>query len=224
VDDAVQIHGGAGFIQEYPVERAYRDARINRIFEGTNEINRMLVTGMLLKRAVKGTLPLFAQAEAVERALAEKQLPAPSGGDALAGAARDAEALKMAALYATKVAAERFGNDIEKHQEVMAAIADVVMDAYAVDSMVTRTRQAASSSGLHPVMAAMTQAYAADAIARSGERARRALCASSEGNALETYLERIAPLFAFRPFDPAALRETVVRAAEEAGGYPLALS
>jgi alkylation response protein AidB-like acyl-CoA dehydrogenase len=221
VDDAVQIHGGAGFIQEYPVERAYRDARINRIFEGTNEINRMLVTGMLLKRAVKGTLPLFAQADAVERALAEKQLPAAQGGDPVAGAARDAEALKLAALYVLKVATERFGTEIEKHQEVMAAIADVVMDAYAVDSMVARTRQAASTSGLDPVRSAMTVNYAADAIARSGERARRALCASSEGSALETHLQRIAPLFTFRPFDPAALRETVVRAAEAAGGYPL---
>ncbi|HZJ56300.1 MAG TPA: acyl-CoA dehydrogenase family protein [Myxococcaceae bacterium] len=224
VDDAVQIHGGAGFIQEYPVERAYRDARINRIFEGTNEINRMLVTGMLLKRAVKGTLPLFAQAEAVARALAEKQVPVPSGNDALAGATRDAEALKMAALYTMKVAAERFGTEIEKHQDVMAAVADVVMDAYAVDSMVARTRQSASASGLDPVKVAMTQAYAADAIARSGERARRALCASSEGEVLEKHLAAIAPLFAFRPFDPAALRETVVRAAEEAGGYPLAIT
>jgi alkylation response protein AidB-like acyl-CoA dehydrogenase len=224
VDDAVQIHGGAGFIQEYPVERAYRDARINRIFEGTNEINRMLVTGMLLKRAAKGTLPLFAQAEAVARALAEGQVPAPTGGDAVAAAARDAEALKMAALYAMKVAAERFGTEIEKRQEVMAAIADVVMDAYAVDSMVARTRQSASASGLDPVKVAMTQAYAADAIARSGERARRALCASSEGGALEKHLAAIAPLFQFRPFDPAALRETVVNAAEEAGGYPLSIA
>jgi alkylation response protein AidB-like acyl-CoA dehydrogenase len=220
VDDAVQIHGGAGFIQEYPVERAYRDARINRIFEGTNEINRMLVTGMLLKRAVKASLPLFAQAETVARALSEKQLPVASGGDAVAGAARDAEALKMAALYAMKVAAERFGTEIEKHQEVMAAVADVVMDAYAVDSMVARTRQ----SGLDPVKVAMTQAYAADAIARSGERARRALCASSEGAALEKHLADIAPLFVFHPFDPAALRETVVLAAEAAGGYPLAVA
>jgi alkylation response protein AidB-like acyl-CoA dehydrogenase len=224
VDDAVQIHGGAGFIQEYPVERAYRDARINRIFEGTNEINRMLVTGMLLKRAVKGSLPLFAQAEEVAKALAEKQVPMPSGGDALAGAARDAEALKMAALYTLKVAAERFGTEIEKHQEVMAAVADVVMDAYAVDSMVTRTRQSASASGLDPVKVAMTQAYAADAIARSGERARRALCSSSEGAELERHLAAITPLFAFRAFDPAELRETVVRAAEEAGGYPLAIA
>jgi len=220
VDDAVQIHGGAGFIQEYPVERAYRDARINRIFEGTNEINRMLVTGMLLKRAVKGSLPLFAQAEAVAKALDEKQAPVVTDADALAGAAHDAEALKMAALYTMKVAAERFGTEIEKHQEVMAAVADVVMDAYAVDSMVARTRQ----SPTDPVKVAMTQAYAADAIARSGERARRALCASSEGSTLEKHLAAIAPLFVFRPFDPTTLRETVVLAAEEAGGYPLAIA
>lgn len=224
VDDAVQIHGGAGFIQEYPVERAYRDARINRIFEGTNEINRMLVTGMLLKRAAKGSLPVFAQAETVARALAEKQVPALSGADAVAGAARDAEALKMAALYSMKVAAERFGTEIEKHQDVMATIAEVVMDAYAVDSMVARTRQSVSAAGLDPVKVAMTQAYAADAIARSGERTRRALCASSEGGTLEKHLAAIAPLFGFRPFDPATLRETVVLAAEEAGGYPLSIA
>lgn len=221
VDDAVQIHGGAGFIQEYPVERAYRDARINRIFEGTNEINRMLVTGMLLKRAVKGQLPLFAEAEQAERMLTARQLPAPSGSDALAGVARDAQALKLAALACLKVAAERFGPEIDQHQDVMAAIADVVMDAYAVDSMVARTRQAASGAGLDPVRAAMTQAWASDAMARSGERARRALCASAQGAALEGHLGRIAPLFVFRPFDPAALRETTVVAAETAGGYPL---
>jgi len=164
-------------------------------------------------------LPVFAQADTVARALGEKQVPVPSGNDAVSGAARDAEALKMAALYAMKVATERFGTEIDKHQEVMAAIADVVMDAYAVDSMVARTRQSPD-----PLKVAMTQAYAADALARSGERARRALCASSEGQALDTHLRRIAPLFAFRPFDPAALRETVVRAAEEAGGYPLAIA
>jgi len=221
VDDAVQIHGGAGFIEEYPVERAYRDARINRIFEGTNEINRMLVTGMLLKRAVKGELQLFPAAEEAERMLSARQLPMPSGSDAVAEAAADAQALKLAALACLKVAAERFGPEIDQHQEVMAAIADVVMDAYAVDSMVARTRQAASSDGLDPVRVAMTRAWTADAMARSGERARRALCSSSDGAALEAHLGRIAPLFVFHPFDPAALRETIVRAAESAGGYPL---
>jgi alkylation response protein AidB-like acyl-CoA dehydrogenase len=224
VDEAVQIHGGAGFIADYPVERAYRDARINRIFEGTNEINRMLVTGMLLKRAMKGQLSLFAQAEAVERALAAKQFPVAAGGDALAGVARDGEVLKMAALYTLKVAAERFGPAIEQHQEVMAAVADVVMDAYAVDSMVARTRQAAAGGAPDPVRVAMTQAWTADAMARSGERARRALCASSESVALDSHLARIAPLFAFRPFDPAKMRETIVQGVESAGGYPAAVA
>ena len=153
--------------------------------------------------------------------LSAKQLPAPSGSDAVAEAAADAQALKLAALACLKVAAERFGPQIDQHQEVLAAIADVVMDAYAVDSMVARTRQAVSAEGLDPVRVAMTRAWTADAMARSGERARRALCASSEGPALEAQLGRIAPLFAFRPFDPAALRETIVRAAETAGGYPL---
>jgi alkylation response protein AidB-like acyl-CoA dehydrogenase len=224
VDEAVQIHGGAGFIADYPVERAYRDARINRIFEGTNEINRMLVTGMLLKRAMKGQLPLFAQAETVERALAAKQFPVAAGGDGLAGVARDGEVLKMAALYTLKVAAERFGPAIEQHQEVMAAVADVVMDAYAVDSMVARTRQAAAGGAPDPVRVAMTQAWTADAMARSGERARRALCASSESVALDSHLARIAPLFAFRPFDPAKMRETIVQGVESAGGYPAAVA
>jgi alkylation response protein AidB-like acyl-CoA dehydrogenase len=224
VDEAVQIHGGAGFIADYAVERAYRDARINRIFEGTNEINRMLVTGMLLKRALKGQLPLFAQAEAVERALTAKQFPVVTGGDALAGVARDGEALKMAALYTLKTAAERFGPAIEQHQDVMAQVAEVVMDAYAVDSMVVRTHQAAAGGALDPVRAAMTQVWTADAMARSAERARRALCASSESVAVESHLLRISPLFAFRPFDPAKLRETVVRGIESAAGYPAAVA
>jgi alkylation response protein AidB-like acyl-CoA dehydrogenase len=222
VDDAVQIHGGAGFIADYPVERAYRDARINRIFEGTNEINRMLVTGMLLKRAAKGALPLFAQAEAVERALAAGSGPAPVGRDALAGAAHTAECLKWLALDALKAAVEAFGTEQEKHQEVLGAVSDIVIDAYAVDSMVSRTRQAAGTSGLDPVRTAMTVAYAVEAHARGIDRARRALCACAEGPALEARLARISPLTQFRPYAPAKLRETVVQALEAAGGYPLA--
>ncbi len=224
VDDAVQIHGGAGFIEDYPVERAYRDARINRIFEGTNEINRMLVTGMLLKRAAKGALPLFAHAEAVERALAAKAGPAPVGRDALATAAQTAESLKWLAVVALRAAVEAFGTDQEKHQEVLGTVSDIVIDAYAVDSMVTRTRQAAGAGGQDPVRVAMTTAYAVEAHARGTDRARRALCACAEGAALELQLVRIAPLIQFRPYAPATLRETVVAAIETAGGYPAAVT
>jgi alkylation response protein AidB-like acyl-CoA dehydrogenase len=222
VDDAVQIHGGAGFIADYPVERAYRDARINRIFEGTNEINRMLVTGMLLKRAAKNSLPLFAQAEAVERALATKSGPTPVGRDALAGVAQTAECLKWLALDTLKAAVDAFGTEQEEHQEVLGAVSDIVIDAYAVDSMVTRTRQAAGAQGLDPVRSALTTAYAVEAHARATEHARRALCACAEGAPLEAHLARIAPLTQFRPYAPAKLRETVVQALEAAGGYPIA--
>ncbi|MBF5044398.1 acyl-CoA dehydrogenase [Aggregicoccus sp. 17bor-14] len=220
VDDAVQVHGGAGYIEEYPVERAYRDARINRIFEGTNEINRMLIAGMLLKRTLKGSLPLFQVAQQLDEALAKGSVPAPAAGDALAAEAHAAECTKRLAIYALKVAAERFGPELEKHQEVLAAVADVVMDAFALDSMVTRTRQAASEGKLDPVRVALVQAFATEASARSYERTKRALCASSEGAALEGHLKAIAPLYRFVPRDPVALRETVVAALEKSGGYP----
>lgn len=221
VDDAVQIHGGAGYIEEYPVERAYRDARINRIFEGTNEINRMLITGMLLKRGVKGGLPLFAVAQSVEDELNAKTLPRPRVNDALAAEERAAECSKRLALYGLKVAAETFGTDLEQHQEVLAAMSDVVMDAFALDSMVTRIRQSAQNGALDETCVAMARLFAMDATGRSFERTRRALCSTVKGEALQKHLERISALYTFTPYNPAELRETVVKALEAAGGYPL---
>lgn len=221
VDDAVQIHGGAGYIEEYPVERSYRDARINRIFEGTNEINRMLITGLLLKRAVKGELPLLAVAQSVEEELTAGTLPRARREDALAAEERGAECLKRLALYGLKVAAETFGTELEQHQEVLAGLADVVMDAFALDSMVTRTRQSAADGTLDAARVAMTRLFAMDALSRSFERTRRALCATGQGEALQTHLKRVAPLQLFTPYNPAELREAVVTAVEQAGGYPL---
>ncbi|HYH94643.1 acyl-CoA dehydrogenase family protein, partial [Hyalangium sp.] len=221
VDDAVQIHGGAGFIEEYPVERAYRDARINRIFEGTNEINRMLISGLFLKRGVKGELPLFAVAQSVEEELTQGTLPRPRRDDALAEEEQVAELLKRMALYGLKVAAETFGTELEQHQEVLAGLADVVMDAFAMDSMVTRTRQSASNGTLDPTRVAMTRLYGMDAMARSFDRTRRALCSSAQGEALQKHLARVAQLQRFTPYNPAELREQVVTAVEQAGGFPL---
>ncbi|MCP3145049.1 acyl-CoA dehydrogenase family protein [Pyxidicoccus xibeiensis] len=220
VDDAVQLHGGAGYIEEYPVERAYRDARINRIFEGTNEINRMLIVGMLLKRAVKGDLPLFAVAGNVAEELSRGERPRARTDDALAPQEVAAESAKRLALHGLRLAAETFGTDLEKHQEVLAALSDVVMDAFALDSMVTRTRQAASGGKLDAVRVALTRLYALDSIPRAYERTRRALCATLKGDALDKELERLGTLDVFTPYDPAELRETVVAALESAGGYP----
>jgi hypothetical protein len=221
VDDAVQIHGGAGYIEEYPIERAYRDARINRIFEGTNEINRMLITGLLLKRAMKGELPLMAVAQSVEDELGQGTVPSARREDALAAEERAAESLKRMALYGLKVAAETFGLELEQHQEVLAGLSDVVMDAFALDSMVTRTRQSANDGALDPARVAMTRLYGMDAMARSFEKTRRALCTAAQGEALQVHLKRLAPLQLFAPYNPAELREAVVTEVEKAGGYPV---
>jgi alkylation response protein AidB-like acyl-CoA dehydrogenase len=221
VDDAVQIHGGAGYIEEYPIERAYRDARINRIFEGTNEINRMLITGLLLKRAMKGELPMMAVAQSVEEELAQGMVPRARREDALAEEERAAECLKRMALYGLKVAAETFGLELEQHQEVLAGLSDVVMDAFALDSMVTRTRQCAGDGTLEPARVAMTRLYGVDAMARSFERTRRALCAAAQGETLQAHLKKLAPMRLFVPYNPAELREAVLTAVEQAGGYPV---
>jgi alkylation response protein AidB-like acyl-CoA dehydrogenase len=221
VDDAVQVHGGAGYIEEYPVERAYRDARINRIFEGTNEINRMLIAGMLLKRTMKGSLPLFEVAQQVDAELSSGNLPRARVQDELAAEEQAAEYLKRLAIYTLKVAAETFGPAIEERQEVLATVADVVMDAFALDSMVTRTRQTAVDGKLDAVRVAMVRQYATEANIRSYGNARQALCAASKGDALKEHLSKLARLDLFNAYDPVELRETVVGALEQSGGYPL---
>ena len=218
VDEAVQIHGGYGYIEEYPVERAYRDARINRIFEGTNEINRMLLVGMLLKRATKGTLPLFDFAQTVDDELSNNALPKEVPTGPLSRAALAAAYLKRMAVYTLKVAAEAFGPELEKQQLVLANVADIVMDAFAVDSMVARTRQVAASD---PVRIAMTRQFTNVACARSLEAAKRALCASAKGDALTTHLKKVQQLYLYDPFNPLELVETIVEATERGGGYTL---
>jgi alkylation response protein AidB-like acyl-CoA dehydrogenase len=219
-DEAVQIHGGYGYIEEFPVERAYRDQRINRIFEGTNEINRMLVVGMLLKRAMKGQLPLLDFAQAVEEELVGHNLPKAQGQDGLGDEALTAELLKRMAVYALKVAVETFGPELDKRQEILAAVADVMMDAFALDSMVARTRQVAAGGEPDPVRVAAIRHFATEAQPRSFDRARRALCAAVEGEALQEKLGRLEQLNRFFPHNPAQLRETLVAAVESAGGYP----
>jgi alkylation response protein AidB-like acyl-CoA dehydrogenase len=215
-DDAVQIHGGYGYIEEFPVERAYRDTRINRIFEGTNEINRMLITGMLLKRTMKGELPVFDYAATVAEEIDAKTLPKPKGQDALSAETQAAECLKRMALYALKIAAETFGLELDKQQLVLSAISDVMIDAYALDSMITRTRQAAAGGVLDPTRVAMVKLFANQAHVRSFDAARRAVCSSKAPQAIE----KLALLVMYQPYSYAELVETIAAAVEKSSGYP----
>ena len=156
-DELVATMGGYGYVEEYPAERFYRDARINRIFEGTNEINRMIITGWLMKRAISGQLPLLG---AIKKLMDEVMQP-PSfdaGGDAGELLAREAEvlaAVKKIALFAAGVASQRFMTALQEQQEVMADLADIITQVYALESSLLRARKLAGRSA-GDVAAAMT--------------------------------------------------------------------
>ena len=166
-----------GYIEEYPVERVYRDARINRIFEGTNEINRMLIPGTLLKRAMKGQLPLFPLALTVGQAIARGELPR-SGPGPLARERRIAELNKYLMVYALQTAVETFGPALTDRQEVMSALADIAIEAYAVDSAVARALQSAQAGKVDPVAEACVKLYALEAHERAYAHAKKALRAT----------------------------------------------
>ena len=180
IDETLQIHGGYGFVKEYPVEKAYRDARVNRIFEGTNEINRLLIPGMLLKKAMSGKLPLLQFVQGLEGELANgarAELPALSEEAPLAREAFAADQMKKATALVMGVAAQKYMAKIEKEQELLLAVADIVMDVYAVDSTVHRTMQRIRDEGAEAVapQIAATRALTSEALDRVNMRARRVI-------------------------------------------------
>jgi len=217
-DEGVQIHGGYGFVEEYPIERTYRDNRVNRIFEGTNEINRLLVPGTLLKRAAKGGFPLLELAQRAARAVETGDLPKLSTGR-LARERRVAELNKLLFAYAIGVAARTHAAAVGEQQEVLGALADVAAEAFAVDSGVTRALQADPD----PVADACVKLYAEEAHLRAWTRARAAILGSvKDPVAARPLLEKLRRLLDDEPGDVAAWREAIVVPTLEKGRYPLA--
>ena len=165
VDETVQIYGGYGFVEEYPAERAYRDARINRIFEGTNEINRLIITGFLLKRAMSGQLPLM---PAIKK-LMDEVLAGPIAGEELEGPLAEerklvAQAKKLACLPPAPPR-QKYMQAIQDQQEIMGAIADMVIETYAMESAVLRAQKMVQQQARRhqPPAVAMTQIYLSQA-------------------------------------------------------------
>ena len=204
VDEGVQIHGGYGFHQDYAVERAYRDSRINRIFEGTNEINRLLVTGMLLKRAQRGQLGLVAAAQGVMAEIL--------GGPAANGDADEESRLvhnaKKIALMAMGVAYQRYLAELEKQQEVLAGITDVVMECFAMESVLLRARKLAEM-GRGGQAGDIATVFLRDAMSRVEISARTVLGACSEGDALRTNMAVLRRFAKFEPVDAIGLRRKI---------------
>ena len=219
VDEGVQIHGGYGYHQDYPVERAYRDSRINRIFEGTNEINRLLTTGMLLKRAARGQLGLVQAATGVLQEI----LGGPHGGeDQPTGPfAEETKILinaKKIALMLMGVAYQKYMLEMEKQQEVLANITDVIMDIFAMESALLRTQKLAES-GKGANAADMTAVLVRDAMAHIDVTARIVLAACSEGDTLRTNLVVLRRFGKYEPVDSIALRRKIAHRLLDAERY-----
>jgi alkylation response protein AidB-like acyl-CoA dehydrogenase len=222
LDENVQIHGGNGFVKDYNAERYYRDARVNRIFEGTNEINRMLIPGMLIRRALKGELPLIAAAKKLQDELLSPSMPSASMGDGavLEDETRAVATFKKVALMVLGTAMQTYGQKLTDEQEVLSYIADIVTDTFAADSAVLRAK-AATDSGrpqaeLHQDAA---RAFVNDAAQRVEMAAKSALAAMSEGDTLRTLLAALRRLMKVSPVNTVAIRRRLADATAAKGGY-----
>jgi butyryl-CoA dehydrogenase len=230
-DELVATMGGYGFVEDYPAERTYRDARINRIFEGTNEINRLIITGWLMKRAMSGELPLLG---AIKSVMDEVMQP-PSfdlGASTDEPLAREAEvlaAVKKIALFGAGVASQRFMTSLQDQQEVMADLADIIAQVYALESALLRARKlagrnaAASSAAAASaqVAANMTGLLADESMALAEQAGRRVLAACAEGDLLRTQLAILRRLARFTPGDAVGLSRAVARHSIQLERYPL---
>ena len=223
VDETLQIYAGYGFVEEYPAERAYRDARINRIFEGTNEINRLIITGFLLKRAMTGQLPLM---PAIKK-LMDEVLSGPSVAEELDGSLPEERKLvaqaKKLGLFAAGAATQKYMQAIQDQQEIMGAIADMTIETYAMESAVLRTQKIVASKGetgaALPLQ--MTRVYLSQAMEKVESAARKVIAAVADGDMLRTQLAILRRLAKYEPFNTIQLRHEIALKMIERGKYTL---
>jgi alkylation response protein AidB-like acyl-CoA dehydrogenase len=222
-DETVQIFGGYGFSSDYEVERTYRDQRVNRIFEGTNEINRLLITDMLMKRSMKGQLALIPAAQK----LLDEILGMGPGEELLddqplGEETKLVEGAKKVALLVAGSAAQRFLMGLEKEQEVIGVLSNLVMDVYTIESLLLRTLKKLSASGTESCAAALaaTRVFVYDACDRMEVEARRALARIAEGDTLRTQLAVLRRFLRRTPPDTIELRRRVADRALDLGRYP----
>ncbi len=225
LDENIQIHGGNGYVKDYPAERHYRDARVNRIFEGTNEINRLLIPGMLARRAVKGDLPIIAAARALQDELLGPPAAAslPGADDSrLSEERRAVVAFKKTALMVFGLAMQTYGLKLADQQEVLTHIADIMIDVFSAESAVLR----ATALTAPPARAALhedaARVFVNDAAMRIDASARQALAAMTKGDTLRTMLAALRRLLKFAPIDTVTLRRRLADEAVARGAYVFA--
>ena len=223
VDEMVQTYGGYGFVEEYPAERAYRDSRVNRIFEGTNEINRLVITGFLLKRAMSGHLPLMSAIKKLMDEVISGTRDESTEG-LLAEERRLVAAAKKIGLFAAGVATQKYMQAIQNEQEIMGAIANMTIETYAMESAVLRAWKLVehNSEASAALPLAMTRVYLAGAMERIESAAKLVIAAASEGDMLRTQMAMLRRLAKHEPYNVVGLRQQLAQRVIEAGKYVLA--
>ncbi|HUI56231.1 MAG TPA: acyl-CoA dehydrogenase family protein [Bryobacteraceae bacterium] len=223
VDHVVQIYAGYGYVEEYPAERAYRDSRINRIFEGTNEINRLIITGWLMKRAMTGQLPLLQAIKQLMDEVMSGSTPGEEREGPLAAEHRLVTNVKKLTLFAAGAASQRYMQALADQQEIMGALADCISEVYAMESCLLRAEKLRAERGEPAARQAiaMTQYYAAKAMQTVELAARKVIGAVAEGDMLRTQMAIVRRLAKHEPADTIAIGRRIARHVIEAGRYSL---
>jgi alkylation response protein AidB-like acyl-CoA dehydrogenase len=220
LDENIQIHGGNGFVRDYPAERHYRDSRVNRIFEGTNEINRLLIPGMFARRAAKGDLAIIAAAKALQDELLGPPAAGASDGSLLADEQLAIRSFKKACLLVLGLAMQTYREKIADQQEVLMHLADMLIDTYSADSAALRALVVSRSGANHAdLQVAAARVFVNDAAMRIDASARQALAAMTEGDTLRAMMAALKRLFKQMPVNTAALRRRLSDEAVARSGY-----
>jgi alkylation response protein AidB-like acyl-CoA dehydrogenase len=221
-DENVQIHGGNGFTEDYPAEGVYRDCRVNRIYEGTNEINRLLIPGQLLKRAMKGHLPLLAAAKQLQdEILAGPSFDSDEDDSPLAVERKLAAGAKKVALMVLGSAAQKYMAALPEQQMILCWAADIIIETFLMDSAIGRTAKLVGRDGAEKHQAAIdaTKLYVHEAVSRIEIAARNAVSAIGEGDELRVMMAALKRFTKHDPINTVVIRERLADKVVEAGGY-----
>lgn len=212
VDEGVQLHGGYGFMSEYEIERLYRDSRINRIFEGTNEINRLLVPGTYLRKALKGELPLLQKAQTLQEELM-MLMPQEVGNEPLDQEKMLVQNGKKIALLLLGLAAQKYGKELEKEQEILVNISDMISNVYAMESTVLRTEKAISKTGAdqNSLKVKYTQVFCQEAFNRIEADAKETLIGVEQGDTLRVMLSSLRKLTRYTPINVISVKREIAK-------------
>jgi hypothetical protein len=220
----VQVFGGTGFSEEYPVARAYRDARISRIFEGTNEINRLLTVGMLVKKAMKGELDLMTPALAVQKELMSvPDFSAQDTDDIFAAEKKALQNVKKAILMTLGAAVQKFMQNLEKEQEIMLNISDMISELFACESALLRTEKLVSVRGeaAASLYIDLTKTHISDSLEKINLAGKHAITSFNEGDTLRIMLMGLKRFTKYEPYNTIAARRRIADKLIEEGQYCL---